>query len=71
MKTTKTTKKADKSLEAVRRLAAKIAKQDLGIETLETQLLDEKDFHDLAVWNIEKALIRAYVAGRNDGKASR
>ena len=42
---------------------AKIARDVLGIETLETRKSDEADFHDLAVWSIEKALQAAYEAG--------
>jgi len=36
----------------------------LGIETLEARKSDDLDFHDLAVWSIEKALKVAYEAGR-------
>jgi len=36
---------------------------ELGLETLETRSLDRLDFHELAVWNIKKALERAYNAG--------
>ena len=47
---------------------AEIARDVLGIETLETRKSDELDFHDLAVWRIEKALKTAYEAGRLAGK---
>lgn len=40
-----------------------IAKQHLRIETLTTQNSDGLDFHDLAVWSIEAALMAAYAAG--------
>jgi len=40
-----------------------IAKQTLGIETLETQNADFLDFHDCAVWAIREALALAYLAG--------
>jgi hypothetical protein len=45
--------------EAVKRIAGEI----LGLETLETRNSDSLDFHELAVWNIEDALIAAYEAG--------
>ena len=53
---------------------ARIAREALGIETLEarngrhgcfTSVMDSLDFHDLAVWSIKEALERAYEAGRN------
>ena len=47
---------------------AEIARDVLGIETLETRKSDGLDFHDLAVWTIEKALKVAYEAGRLAGK---
>jgi len=46
---------------------AEIARDVLGIETLETRKSDDLDFHDLAVWSIEKALEVAYEAGRLAG----
>jgi len=46
---------------------AEIARDVLGIETLETRKSDDLDFHDLAVWTIEKALKIAYEAGRLAG----
>jgi len=46
---------------------AEIARDVLGIATLETRKSDEADFHDLAVWTIEKALKVAYEAGRFAG----
>ena len=47
---------------------AEIARDVLGIETLETRKSDDLDFHDLAVWTIETALKVAYEAGRLAGK---
>ena len=41
-----------------------IAEDVLGIETLDTRKSDGLDFHDLAVWQIRKALNAAYEAGR-------
>jgi len=46
---------------------AEIARDVLGIETIETRKSDDLDFHDLAVWSIEKALEVAYEAGRLAG----
>ena len=43
---------------------AEIARDVLGIKTLETRKSDEADFHDLAIWTIEKALTVAYEAGQ-------
>ena len=47
---------------------AEIARDVLGVETLEARKSDDLDFHDLAVWSIEKALKIAYEAGRLAGK---
>jgi Family of unknown function (DUF6900) len=41
----------------------KIARRDLGIETLQTQHADSLDFHTLAVWQIRRALENAFIAG--------
>lgn len=41
-----------------------IAKDLLGLATLQTRNADSLDFHDLAVWQIRKALEAAYQAGR-------
>ena len=41
-----------------------IANDVLGIETLDARKSDGLDFHDLAVWQIRKALEAAYEAGR-------
>jgi PIN domain nuclease of toxin-antitoxin system len=42
---------------------ADIAKQVLNVETLETRKMDSLDFHDVAVWQLKKALEAAYRAG--------
>jgi hypothetical protein len=42
---------------------ARIAKDVLGIETLETRNSDGLDFHDVAVWTAKAALEAAYDAG--------
>lgn len=41
-----------------------IARDLLGIETLETRHSDGLDFHDLAIWQIRKALTAAFEAGQ-------
>jgi len=43
----------------------KIAREILDLETLETRNIDSLDFHDLAVWEIRKALKAAFTAGQN------
>ena len=45
-----------------------IARKYLEIETLQTRCSDQADFHELAVWVIEAALIAAYYAGREAAK---
>ena len=41
-----------------------IAKEELKLETLESRKSDRLDFpENIAVWNIKKALERAYEAG--------
>lgn len=52
-----------KTSKQVRRDLTRIAKQHLGIRTLNTQLSDNADFHTVAVWQIESALIAAFAAG--------
>lgn len=44
----------------------KIAREQMGIETLESRKSDRLDFYDVAVWSVEKALAAAYDAGRNE-----
>jgi len=41
-----------------------IATQILDLETLDTRKSDRLDFHELAVWQIKKALDAAYAAGQ-------
>jgi hypothetical protein len=42
----------------------RIAREVLGLETLEARNMDSLDFHDLSVWSIKESLERAYEAGR-------
>ncbi len=53
------------AIETTVRLAAikQIARDELGLETLDARGHDDLDFHDLAVWQIKKALLKAYEAG--------
>ena len=48
----------------------KIGSRILGIPTLKTRHSDQADFHDLAVWNIKRAMMAAYEAGRDSAKNS-
>ena len=48
----------------VEALIAAIAREDLGVETLETRNSDGLDFHDVAVWSLREALMKAFHAGR-------
>lgn len=49
----------------------KIARETLGLETLETRKSDSLDFHDLAVWQIQKALQAAFAAGQQSATAKK
>lgn len=44
-------------------LLTAIAREHLGIATLEAQRSDALDFHELGVWQIRAALEAAYQAG--------
>ena len=46
----------------------KIARDVLGLDTLETRKSDRLDFHDLAIWKIREALADAYLAGMDDSQ---
>jgi PIN domain nuclease of toxin-antitoxin system len=52
----------------VNEVVSKIAKNVLDIETLETRKSDSLDFHDVAVWELKKALRMAYLEGILEGK---
>lgn len=41
----------------------RIARDRLGIDTLDARNLDEYDFHNLSVWSIREALLAAFGAG--------
>lgn len=42
---------------------ARIAKEELGVETLEPRNSDRLDFHDVGVWGLRKALALAWARG--------
>lgn len=54
--TNPTTRRSEQMLDA-------IAREVLGLETLETRNAGHLDFHELAVWQVRKALRLAYSAG--------
>jgi hypothetical protein len=45
-------------------LTALATKHFSNVETLETRRMDSLDFHDMAVWQLKKALEEAYEAGK-------
>ncbi len=49
----------------------RIAREILGLETLERRNRDSLDFHDLSVWEIKRALEAAYIAGLRQPKLRR
>jgi hypothetical protein len=48
----------------MRKLLEDIAFRVLRIRTLDTQMKDSKDFHEVSVWDLREALEEAYNAGR-------
>jgi hypothetical protein len=44
----------------------KIARDCLGIETLQTRNSDSLDFHEVSVWAIKDVLQKAFDAGRQE-----
>ena len=49
-------------------VVARIAKEILGLETLETRNSDSLDFTEQAVWTLKAALEAAYAAGLASAK---
>lgn len=45
-----------------------IAREVLGIDTLETRKSDSLDFHDISVWGLREALTTAYLMGRREAR---
>ncbi|HUY05048.1 MAG TPA: hypothetical protein VMV33_17360 [Rhodocyclaceae bacterium] len=62
-RTTKTTHTA-LTADQIGTLVGGIAANTLRIETLETRNSDSLDFHEVAVWELKRALELAYAAGR-------
>lgn len=48
-----------------RQILTSIARDHLGIATLDTRQSDSLDFHDVAVWQVEAALKAAFDAGQS------
>jgi len=48
-------------------MLAQIANDVLNINTLETKNSDSEDFHELSVWDVKKALEKAFVLGIERG----
>jgi hypothetical protein len=48
-----------------------IAREHLGIATLETRQSDSLDFHEVSVWGVKNALSHAYQAGVNASSGNR
>jgi hypothetical protein len=44
-------------------LPTALAREHLGIATLQTRHRDALDFHEVSVWGIKRALAAAYQAG--------
>lgn len=61
----------DKQLAAAIEILEKIANDELNIETLETQMSDRLDFHEVSVWSLKAAMLQAYGAGMAAGKAGK
>ena len=59
-----TTKKQAQQLASLREQVCK----ELDIDTLETRKRDSLDFHDIAVWQLEKVMQMAFEAGMKAGK---
>ena len=54
--------------ELLQKILTDIAQKNIpSVETLETRNSDDLDFHDVAVWEIKKALEDAFIAGMTCG----
>ncbi|MEX2185709.1 MAG: hypothetical protein WD875_02900 [Pirellulales bacterium] len=52
----------------VDKLLAEIAKRELQVPTLDVRNSDGLDFHEIAVWSLQRALRLAYRAGHDAAK---
>jgi uncharacterized protein HemY len=59
--------KCDREVE-IDKLLAGIAKRELRVPTLGARNADSLDFHEVAVWSLQRALRLAYRAGRDAAK---
>jgi hypothetical protein len=57
-------------MEPIIELLTEIARERLGIETLDTRRSDSLDFHEVSVWGVKNALWHAYQAGANASPGS-
>ena len=57
--------KQDKALKAVTEIALKDIMALEGRGDLERKWSDELDFFEVSIWELKKALLAAYEAGRN------
>lgn len=48
----------------IERKLEKIAQDELNIETLSIRHSDSYDFHEVSVWSLKEALIKAYELGK-------
>ena len=55
----------------IEKLAAQVAKDTLFIPTLEIQNRDSLDFHEVSVWQVQKALIEMYNEGKKESAKAR
>ena len=55
----------------IRTILEQIAIEELEITTLEPRHSDQEDFHNLAVWEIETIMERAYQAGFEAARKTR
>ena len=53
--------------ELLRKILTGIAKKNFNIQTLESRKMDNLDFHEVAVWQIQDALTDAFLAGMQTG----
>jgi len=49
------------------KILTQIAQKNFNIETLEARNMDNLDFHEVAVWQIQDALNDAFLAGMQAG----
>lgn len=52
----------------INKIIERIALMEFFVPTLRTRHRDDLDFHEVSVWQIERALRAAYEAGARDAK---